>query len=908
MKTQNAIFAAFTAIVAVIIFCAAPVVADTGNGDLMKREDVTRKILDNGMTVLVKEDHAAPVATVNVWVKTGYFNEADQWTGISHLLEHMFFKGTERRPVGKIQDEVKSVGGYWNAGTIYDHTNYYIVVPSGEILRAMDIEADALLNSTFPQEELDKEQEVVIQEILRKYDRPDAMTWEKMIALSFKNHHIGRWRMGSPEQVRAMDREVTVKYYSDNYRPENIVLVVVGDVNTKEILSEAEKLFGIMPRGELNRFTSPAETEQKELRYGIDKSDITQAYATLGFHAPHALHEDEYAVSVLADLLGNGISSRLYRELKERSGIVNTISAGHYSLPDVGVFYIEAELEPDKLDEARNAIFAEIEKIKLRAPEPYELEKIKTALEFGLLSSLEEVGGQSTTLAYYESLGDYNLLNEYVEKLRAVTPEDVRKAAIKYLTPEKCSLQEMVPMNYDSPSRTAEEIYSGINKFLSNFTYDAPESAAVRIPTAKVVTDVKDMASNGALEITTLSNGMKLVVVERPRLPLVSMGIFFEGGQSFEEKTTAGISKLALSVSLKGTATHSAEELQDIAALLGVAIGADAYNDYSAYLMSCLSRNMPAALELIADVIINPSFPAEEIEKERQSQLARILKTKDSMYAYPLSLARQTAFPDHSYGLPGEGFNETVSAFSRDALVAAHRRLTSGAPFVIVVGDVKKSSVIAMMEESFGNFELKNEMGSAAKSPEFKGGEVVEERMKSQSAQAFAFPAVPAGSEITPALNILRNIASGMGGRLYDEVREKNNLAYTVTASLSLNKNGGLLISYAATLPENEERARTLMLEVWKSLAAGVISEEEFVNSVNYTVGIHKISLQGNADFRDQMARNYFMGRGLDYLEKFPALVESVTIEKLKEVAAEYLYPGEMALGVIRAKEQNASQ
>lgn len=898
-----------TAIFAVALSLAAAR-CEAGSGELMKREDVTKRILANGMTVLVKEDHAAPVATVNVWVKTGYFNETDEWTGISHLLEHMFFKGTERRPVGKIQDEVKSVGGYWNAGTIYDHTNYYIVVPSGEVLRAMDIEADALLNSTFPQEEIDKEQEVVIQEILRKYDRPDAMTWEKMIALSYGKHHIGRWRMGTPEQVRAMDRDVTVKYYSENYRPENIILVVVGDVNAKEILNEAEKLFGIMPKGELRRLTSPPEPEQNELRYGIDSLDITQAYAVLGFHAPRALHDDEYAVSVLADLLGNGISSRLYRELKERSGIVNSISAGHYSLPDVGVFYIEAELEPAKLQEARNAIFAEIEKIKLRAPEPYELEKIKTALEFGLLSSLEEVGGQSTTLAYYESLGDYNLLNEHVERLRAVTPEDVQKAAIKYLTPEKCSIQEMVPTNFEVGSATAEEIYGGIKKFLEDFKYEASESAGAKIPEPQQVPEVKEEESGSgeAYEVKTLSNGMKLLTLERPRLPLVSMGIFFEGGQSFETRTTAGISKLTFSASLKGTKTRTAEELQDAAALLGAAIGADAYNDYSAYLMSCLSRNLPSTLELLADVILNPSFPEEEVEKERQSQLARILKIKDSMYAYPLSLARQTAFPDHSYGLPGEGFSETVSAFSREELVSAHKRLTSGAPLVIVVGDVKQASVAAMIENNFKNFNVSSTEAINAEAPAFKGGVTVEERMKSQSAQAFAFPAVPANSELTPTLNILRNIASGMGGKLYDEVREKNNLAYTVTASLSLNKKGGLLVSYAATLPENEERARTLMLEVWKSLAAGEISEKEFTNAVNYTVGIHKISLQSNADYRDQLARNYFMGRGLDYLEKFPGLVESVTMENIKEAAAEFLAPSNMALGVIRAKEQSESK
>lgn len=871
-----------------------------GNEGFLKMDNVTKRVLDNGMTVLVREDHAAPVATVNVWVRAGYFNEPDEWTGISHMLEHMFFKGTPTRPVGKIQDEVKSYGGYWNAGTIYDHTNYYIVLPSSEITRALDIEADALLNSTFDQAELDKEQEVVVQEVLRKYDRPDAMVWERMMDLAYEEHHIGRWRMGSPEQVRAMDRDVIIDYYTNNYRPENIVLVVVGDVETEAVMADVERLFGSMPKGELKRTVSPAEPAQGGLRYRQETSDITQAYLAAGFHAPPALHEDECAVDVLAYLLGDGKSSRLYREIKERAKLVNAISTGYYSLEGVGTFYIEAELPTENMRAVEEAIFVEIERVKRRPPSEAEMEKIKSTIEYGFLSSMEEVSGQANRLAAFEALGGYELINEYLEKLRAVTAEDVRRVAAKYLDVENCTMQEYRPEGKGDGTE-AEQLEKYIGEAIEKTGFGAPESGGARVGTdGDSGTRSKE---DGPVDERKLSNGIRVIVRERPRLPLVSMGVYFEGGRLWDSPGTAGLTKLTLRSSLKGTGNRTAEQIQDELAALGARAATGAPPDYSSYRMSVLSRNFPVALDVLADVIINPAFPEDEIEKERETQIAEIKRNMDSMYYYPRLLARRAAYGEHPYGLPANGYEGSVGALDRERILERHRELirAEGA-LIVVVGDVDGGSLMELLEEKFGGIPAGAEAAPPlAFGPEILAETEVVERKKSQSAQAFAFAAAPAESEDTVALNVLRNIASGMGGRLYDEVREKNNLAYTVFASLELNRYGGVIMNYAATSPENEEKARAMMLDEWKKMAGGDVSAEEFENARRYTVGIHQILLQANSDLRDQYARNHFMGRGLDYIEKFPEMVGAVTLERVREAAAAYAAPGGFGLGVVRA-------
>jgi len=493
----------------VLLLCIMPAAPAQSQEVVIPLNDVTKRVLDNGLTLLVKEDHSAPVATVNVWVKTGYFNETTEWAGISHLLEHMFFKGTPTRPVGKIQDEVKSCGGYWNAGTIYDHTNYYIVLPSSEINRALDIEADALLHSNFPQEEIDKEQEVVIQEILRKYDNPGAMVWEKMMDLLYANHYLGRWRMGQPEQVRRMDREVLVGYYTDRYRPENIILSIVGDVDTDAVLAEAARLLGPMPKGELKHHASPPEPEQTALRFRQDTMDVAQTYLAIGFQAPPVLHEDEHAAEVLSYVLGSGKSARLYREIKERSGLAHSISAGYYALPSAGAFYIEAELDADKIDETRRAIFREIERLKQQPPAAAELERIKARIEYSFLSSMEDVSGQSNNLAYYESLGDYNLLNDYVARLRAVTPEDVQRAAQKYLLIDKAAMQELRPEDKKDDA-TAAQVEASLREAVAETQFEAQAQTTSAARAAAPAP--QSPAQDAPVSLHTLSNGAQVII------------------------------------------------------------------------------------------------------------------------------------------------------------------------------------------------------------------------------------------------------------------------------------------------------------------------------------------------------------------------------------------------------------
>src|SRR5262249_35834505 len=282
------------------------------------REDegqTTKVKLKNGLTVIISEQQAVPLTSITTYVKAGYFDEDDRISGISHVIEHMFFKGTSKRAVGEMARQTQALGGHSNAFTYYDRTVYHTEVPAENLKPALEIQSDALWNSVFDANELKKETEVVLQENNRKLDNPSAVVSEKLYETAFQQHRMKRWRIGSPEGLRALTRDDIVTYVKKYYRPSNIVLAIVGRVDVEETITDAAKLYGELPGDDtaLERDSSPVEPEQKGLRYGAQRGAVEQNHVALGFHAPGVLSDDARALEMLAAILGEGRASVLNR-------------------------------------------------------------------------------------------------------------------------------------------------------------------------------------------------------------------------------------------------------------------------------------------------------------------------------------------------------------------------------------------------------------------------------------------------------------------------------------------------------------------------------------------------------------------------------------------------------------------
>jgi zinc protease len=869
----------------------------------MNKQDVTKVVLDNGMTVLVKEARSAPVVAINTWVNVGYFDEPDSLTGISHLLEHMFFKGTKKRKVGELRDQTRKLGGFLNGGTIYEYTHYYTVIPQGFAEEGLELQSDALLNSVIDSAELEKEKKVVIQEVKRKLDSPDALAWEKLMELAFDKYPIRRWRMGTEEQNANFSKKDLEDHYLSFYRPDNIILSIVGDIKTDEVLRMVERYYGDFRREETNKKPTPKEPEQEEFRYLQMKGDITQTYLKIGFHLPAKLDQDFFALDVLSHILGHGRSSRLSQVLKERKKLVSSIESEAFGLKDMGVFIIEAELEAKDLPDAEAAIFGEIERLKAKDVSDFELAKAKNVIKFSHLSSIETAMGYAENLAFFESYGGFHLAEEYLDNVQKVTKDDVRRVASSYLNLEGASLLEYRPNRDFEEKMAGTTIRDAIKENLAKGVeeLEGEELAFVKSGERKVHVSTGETVAKRE----KLPCGATLIIKENHFLPLASLGIYFKGGQVCEAEDNCGITQLALRTSLKGTESRSAYEISNLMEMLGGSLEPEASADYFGYTMKVLSENLTDGLGIISDVIQNPIFQQQELEKERDILLAQIQKTKDSMRDYPIDLFYRSVFPHHPYGLNSLGEPEALNKLTRgevtdwrDRFVVANNML------IVAVGDFDSEKLKEELNKDFRDFN-KGEVPTAEVVEIKRGDEekvLAEDRAKAQTAQTLGFITCSYQHDDLYPLKVLQSVASGSGGRFFHELREKSSLAYTVYGHNDSWGRAGVFYAYIATSPEKEEGAKQGLLNEFSKFKTALVDEDELETAKRYISGMYQIYLQTNSALAKQYAKAELLGRGMEEVEEYAEKIGQVTKEQVRDVAKRYFDERRLAAGIVRGR------
>jgi zinc protease len=867
----------------------------------MSEQDVTRVVLDNGMTVLVKETHSAPVVAIDTWVNVGYFDEPDSLTGISHLLEHMFFKGTKKRKVGELRDQTRNLGGYLNGGTIYEYTHYYTVIPQRFAEEGLELQSDALLNSVIDSTELEKEKKVVIQEVKRKFDRPDALAWEKLMELAFQKHLIRRWRMGTEEQNANFSKQDLENHYRSFYRPDNIILSIVGDIETDEILKTVKKYYGDFAREQTKKKPVPTEPDQKEFRYLQMKGDITQTYLKIGFHIPAKLDQDFFALDVLSHILGHGRSSRLSQVLKEREKLVSSIECEAFGLKDVGVFIIEAELDAGDLLDAEATIFGEIERLKTSDVSDFELTNVKNVIKFSHLSSIETSVGYAENLAFFESYGGYRLADEYLENVEKVTKEDIKRVASSYLTLDRASLLEYRPNPEFDENISGATIKDAIKKGLTKGVEELKGEKLALVRSGENKAGMSTAKTEAERE--KLSCGATLIAKENHFLPLVSLGVYFKGGQVYETEDNCGITQLALRTSLKGTQSKSGYEISNLMEALGGSIALETSADYFGYRIRLLSENLTEGLSLVSDVIQNPIFEPDELEKERNVLLAEIQKNKDSMRDYPVDLFYRSIFPHHPYGLNGLGEPEALNGLSRGDVTDWHNRFAVADNMLIVaVGDFDYQRLKEELNKEFGDFKkgmIPTDRIAEAKKDD-RESILVEDRAKAQTAQALGFITCPYQDDDLYPLKVLQSVASGTGGRFFHELREKGSLAYTVYGHNDSWGEAGVFYAYIATSPEKEEAAREGLLKEFSKFKTALVEEDELETAKRYIGGMYRILLETNSALVKQYAKAELLGRGMDEVEEYTEKINQVTAEQVRDVAVRYFDEKRLAAGVIR--------
>ena len=863
---------------------------------------VTRTVLPNGLTVLVREDHSAPVTAIVTWVRAGYFDEPDEDVGISHVLEHMYFKGTPTRGVGEIARETKASGGYINAHTIYDHTSYETVLPSSGFVRGLEIQADAYTNSLIDAEELARELEVIIQEAKRKLDSPSAVALESLYGMLHDQHRFRRWRIGEEHSLRALTRERMMRFYRNYYRPRNTILVVAGDVDTGDALDHVVRCYGSLPDEPVVRDVGPDESTSPGFRSRELGGDITQTQIAMGWRSPGPHHVDSPALDLAAAILSDGRGSRLYRGVRERE-LVSQINATNYTPREIGVFVIRAEGDPRRAADAVKATWANVMALREAPPSVFEVERVKRLFEARWLRRLETMEGQAEFIADWEGLGGWELSSRYYDQIMALDSATIHDAVVRHIDPQEAS----VLLYHPGAHPVFEPLLGEVRRQL-----ESPDvrGYAVSPATPPAVINVQRRAVSVSLErrvglvsVFRAPSGLPILVRRKPGAPIVHLGLYSSGGAAAEPKHQDGIATLMMRSSVKGTRSRGADAIASESEMLGGSIGTSVATDGGGWTFSVPNPSWRDAINLLQDVVQHPVFDEEVIDTERAVALAQLSQLRDDMVRYPVRLALEAAFEGHPYARATLGTEESLRELRRDALLRWHEEtVLSSSAVAAAVGDVAEEELAQAMADAFAG--LQQAPATRPPTPSWPDSvkQVIEIRDKAQTAMAIGFPGPTRLDPHRYAVGTLTLIASGLGGRFFDELRDKRSLAYTVQAWAMERVSAGMFTAYIATAPSREDEARQALLEEFTKLRELPVTPEELSRATRYALGAHAISQQSGATVLGELLDAWLFGEGLEELELFEARISAVTAADIQSYAIAALNAERRVEGIVRGR------
>jgi zinc protease len=833
-----------------------------------------KRVLPNGLTVIVQEDRSAPVVSVQAWCGTGSIDENEHLgAGLSHILEHMLFKGTKTRASNAIVQKIQDVGGYINAYTSFDRTVYWIDVPQAGTSAALDILSDTMVNSTLPQEEYAKEQEVIRREFAMVMDDPDRMAGQLLLATAFQRHPYRLPVIGQLEIYNQLTQEVVMQYYKTRYVPNNLTFIVVGDVDAEAVYQQLDAFFKDYPAKSLQPVYIPAEPPQLGPRVVHQEFATELTRLSLAWHIPEITHPDVPALDLLSTILGDGRSSRLYRRVREEAGLAFGISAFSYTPGDPGLLGIDATVEPAKREATQELILKILEEIKQAGVTSDELAKAKKISLSHHLGSLTTMRGQASDLGSNWFLTrNLNFTREYLDAVQKITPEDIRRVAGKYLTSDNLTI---VSLN--------------------------PKGALA----AK--TEITRPIVAGEIQKIELSNGMRLLVREDPRLPLVSMAAVFRGGLLAETPQTNGITRLMAKVLLKGTKTRTGEQIADMIEAVGGSIGSDAGNNSFSVSLDVTQPDFKLGAELLSDVLLNATMPEKAITREKEVQLAGIKEDEEQLTTVARNILREALFPEHPYALRGKGSLQSVAKLTQKKLIEFRDRyLVARNGVISVFGNVKAAEVKQIFEQALSGMKSGDLALTDAPKPRPLAKTIPVESLKdkAQGVIMVGYRGADMFSSDRYALELIDEASSDLGSRFFIRIREQMGLAYYVGASQMQGLVPGLFLFYLGTDPQKIERVKTALLDEINKLAAEGLTNDELARAKKKLLGQMQIANQSNDSFGYMAALDELYGLGFAHYKTLERDVEAVTLEDVKRVATKYFQKQPYVLATVRPPDK----
>lgn len=835
----------------------------SGDTDSLEFPSSTARVstLSNGLEIIVQEDHSAPVVSLQAWSRAGSIHEGT-WlgAGMSHCLEHMLFKGTGSRSANEIAQTVQSRGGYINAYTSFDRTVYWIDTPASGTEVCLDVLCDVIGFAAIPENEFENEREVIRREIAMGEDSPEQVLSKIFFRTAYTVHPCRYPVIGHLDLFNLLRRDDLYEYYREKYSPDNLFIVVAGDVETDEVVASIEAKLGELTRHRRSPVILPDEPVQMGNRHEeiVFPTDLYRE--RLAWALPNGTHPDVPALDLMAAILGDGRSSRLFQSIREKQHLAHAVGAYAYTPSFTGQFMVSFDTEPEKSGAAHLAVLREVDRFKDSGVTEAELEKARKQTLSSQFSIFTDMRGQASDLGSNWLLTrslDYT--RDYVTAVQSVDRESVREVAVKYLRPDRQTRAALVPKSeIKRPSQRSS---------------------------AKRSEDIRRII---------LENGLTVLLLQDRRVPFVQASGVFRGGLLAESAESSGATLLMSRLLTKDTLKRSAEDLAVAIESVGGGIGGSFGNNTFGVSVSAMRPDLELVVDLLGETLLEPAFHEAVVDREKQFQLTRIKEEADRPFTVAMKALRRQLYGSHPYGLDSSGTPESVAALTRDSVASLHSRLVCGGNGVVgVFGDLDLDRAEALIRSRFSQTLRGGAREFTGPSritlPSVYAGVTELKHEKEQAVLLIGYRTVDLTHADNPALEMIDEACSDMASRLFIRIREELGLAYSVGATRLAGLEPGFLVFYASTSPEKLDLVHEEMLSEIDLMVREGLAEAEFERAKASWLGREAIHLQGVKELASTATVDELVGLGWDNYRRTPEVVRALTRQQVRETAARYL-------------------
>ena len=869
--------------------------------------DVEKYTLANGLEVILSEDHRVPLVGVDVWYHVGPAHEAPGRTGFAHLFEHMMFQGSKHIESDAHFRLLAGAGASGINGTTgFDRTNYFETMPSNQLELALWLESDRMgyLLETVDQAKLSNQQDVVRNERRQsRENRPYGIVEEAMFQALFPQGHPYHGNViGSHADIQAAKLEDVKEFFRQYYAPNNATIAIAGDIDKAATKKLIEKYFGTLKRGPaVPPVNVPAPVITSERRLVIeDRVELPRLY--MAWITPAFFKEGDADADIASGILGQGRVSRLYKKLVYEKQIAQNVTSYQYSTMLGSIFGIEATARPGHtVQELETVINEEIEALRMKGPTPAEVERARNVLETQILNGLQLVGGFGGVAdqlnLYNHYLGTPDYLAQDIARRRKVTPETVRQFAQRYLAPNARVVVHGVPGKQVLAPEVPKPVAPAATAAAATVSINADEAWRTNKPAP---------AAAGAVRVPVpqsfeLPNGLTVIALPQTGgVPVVSANLVLRSGSDTNPIEKPGLASFTSDVLDQGTATRNALQLAEEVAQIGASLDTGTSRDATTVSTSSLSRHFPAALALVADVALHPSFPAEEVERVRATRLATLVEQRGNPVQIVGNVMGKALYGTHQYGFSELGTVESNKQLTREDLQTFWRQhfVPSNAALV-VTGAVTLPELRKLAQTAFGAWPrgtaVPAKLGVPAAAPPRL---VIVDRPGSPQTQLrVATFGVPRSSPDYVPVRVMNTILGGMfASRINMNLREEHGYTYGANSQFTFWRSGGpFAVGTAVRTDVTAPAVHEVMLELKKMSETRVTPQE-------LTLAKDAISLQLPALFETNdrtttsLSTLFTHGLPLNYYSNFAEQISVVDAQAVQEVAKKYLVADKFAV------------